>query len=159
MTPHDGEPSPGVGPGLTVLFATTGFFALFVLGLGLVTLMTETDVVAVPGLGQIPGILASVSATAFFALTLAAVVRSARPHPANALWIGLAVGLAYLGGLWVGAVFTGASLGTATGVAARIATGWFGVAVFAAAVAAAAGGIALARSRGHRPRWPWERRE
>ncbi|GAA1861313.1 hypothetical protein ACFQZV_00090 [Microbacterium koreense] len=159
MTPHDGEPQPGVGPGLTVLFATTGFFALFILGLGVVTLATETDVVTAPGLGQVPGVFASLSATGVFALALATVVRSVRPHAVNALWIGLAVGLAYIGGLWVGAVFTGASLGTATGVAARIATGWFGVAVVAAAVVAAGGGIALARTRRRRPRWPWERNE
>ncbi|MET0736541.1 MAG: hypothetical protein ABWY55_12975, partial [Microbacterium sp.] len=79
-------------------------------------------------------------------------------HPSfwNAGWITAATFLAYLAGLWVGAVATGADLAVATGVAGRIATSWFGVVVAAAALVSSWGGIALVRTTARRPRWPWE---
>ncbi|HKP09048.1 MAG TPA: hypothetical protein VJU58_17500, partial [Microbacterium sp.] len=79
-------------------------------------------------------------------------------HPSywGAAWTTAATFLAYLGGVWFGAVFTGADLGVATAVVGRLATTWFGLVVAAAAFVAAWSGIALVRTHARRPRWPWE---
>ena len=79
-------------------------------------------------------------------------------HPSywGAAWTTAAAFLAYVGGVWFAALFTGADLGVATAVAGRLATSWFGVSVAAAAFVSAWAGIALVRTRAHRPRWPWE---
>ena len=74
----------------------------------------------------------------------------------GAAWTTAATFIAYLLGLWLGAVTTGADLAVATAVAGRIATTWFGVVVAGAALIASWGGIALVRTRAQRPRWPWE---
>ena len=172
-------------PPIALAFATIGFVALTIFGLGMTSLLTSEDVIAAPGLGQIPGIAGVVCATLAFAGGLwAAIARAGSPcgcrgarcragsgsrgrrspagagtrHPSywGAAWTTAAAFLAYVGGVWFAAVFTGADLGVATAVAGRLATSWFGLAVAAAAFVSAWSGIALVRTRAHRPRWPWE---
>ncbi|MFC8682479.1 hypothetical protein ACFT30_13235 [Microbacterium ureisolvens] len=186
-----GAPQGPVRPVIALTFATTGFAALTIFGLGMTSLVTGEDVIATPGLGQIPGIVGVVCALLAFAgglwaaigrkpggadaatrggataeATAAGAARAGAGasfdagarHPSywGAAWTTAASFLAYIGGVWFGAVFTGASLGVATSVAGRLATSWFGFAVAAAAFACAWAGIALVRTRAHRPRWPWE---
>lgn len=182
----EGAASAGpVRPSIALVFATIGFVALTIFGLGMTSLLAGEDVIAAPGLGQIPGIAGVVCATLAFAGGLWAAIsraggaaRVAAPgtdpaegvagasssaaggtrHPSygGAAWTTAAAFLAYVGGVWFGAVFTGADLAVATAVAGRLATSWFGLAVAAAAFVAAWSGIALVRTRAHRPRWPWE---
>jgi hypothetical protein len=174
-----------VRPPIALAFATIGFVSLTIFGLGMTSLLAGEDVIAAPGLGQIPGIAGVVCATLAFAGGLwASIARAGSPgdpaapgaeaaagvagasppagagtrHPSywGAAWTTAAAFLAYVGGVWFGAVFTGADLGVATAVAGRLATSWFGLAVAAAAFVSAWSGIALVRTRAHRPRWPWE---
>lgn len=174
-----------VRPPISLAFATIGFVALTICGLGMTSLLTGEDVIATPGLGQIPGIAGIVCATLAFAGGLwTAIARAGsgsdaaapgqhrasevassevpvgagRRHPSywGAAWTTAAAFLAYVGGVWFAALFTGADLGVATAAAGRLATSWFGLAVAAAAFVSAWSGIALVRTRAHRPRWPWE---
>ncbi|MDQ7878262.1 hypothetical protein Q9R08_09790 [Microbacterium sp. QXD-8] len=165
----EGAASAGpVRPPIALAFATIGFVALTIFGLGMTSLILAEDVIATPGLGQIPGAAGVVCATLAFAGGLwAAIARAgsgppggsaAARHPSywGAAWTTAAAFLAYVGGVWFAALFTGADLGVATAVAGRLATSWFGVSVAAAAFVSAWAGIALVRTRAHRPRWPWE---
>ncbi|MET0297581.1 MAG: hypothetical protein ABW024_09280 [Microbacterium sp.] len=148
-----------VGPGLAVVFATVGYLALVIFGLGLVSLATGEAVIATPGLGQVPGIVATASALVVFALALWSVVRRSRPSFWNSGWVAAASVLAYLGGLWIAVLAGGSGIATATAVAGGIVVSWFGVVIAGTALVAAWSGIALVRTRARRPRWPWEQDE
>ncbi|WP_194409425.1 hypothetical protein [Microbacterium cremeum] len=174
-----------VRPVTALVFATLGFVALAIFGLGITSLATSQDIIETPGLGQVPGIAGMVLTTLAFAGGLWAAIRgagatdasaaradadarndrpgvgrsAARPrHPSfwGAAWTTAACFLAYIGGVWFGVLASGAGLGVAAGVAGRLATSWFGLAIAAAAFVCAWSGIALVRTRAHRPRWPWE---
>jgi hypothetical protein len=145
-----------VRPVIALVFATAAFVALLIFGLGMTSLVLSEDVVSTPGLGQIPGITATVLATAAFAGGLWATIRRSPASYGGSAWTTAATYLAYAGGLWAGAVGTGADLAVAVAIAGRVATSWFGVVVAAAAFVTAWGGIALVRTRAGRPRWPWE---
>ncbi|WP_141892540.1 hypothetical protein [Microbacterium kyungheense] len=173
-----GAPGGSVRPAVALAFATIGFAALTIFGLGMVSLATGEDVIATPGLGQIPGIVGMILAVLAFAgglwasigragerrdaVTPATSVAARDPAASRGpsfwgvVWTTAAAFLAYIGGVWVAAVATGADLGVATGVAGRLATSWFGAVVAGAAFVSAWAGIALVRTRARRPRWPWE---
>lgn len=158
--PHtDGAARGPVGPGIALAFATVGYVSVLILGLGLVSLWTDAAIVEAPGLGQIPGIAGSTLSIIAFATTLGSIVRRRNPSFWSSVWVAAGALLAYLAGLWLAALFTGAGIGVATGVVGRIATTWFGVVIAGAALVAAWGGIALVRTRARRPRWPWEQDE
>ena len=154
-----GESHGSVRPPVALAFASMAFAALVIFGLGMTSLATGEAVIATPGLGQVPGIAGVVCALLAFAGGLwAAIGRAEERHPSfwGAAWTTAASFLTYIGGVWLGALFTGADLGVATGVAGRLATSWFGLAVAASAFVCAWSGIALVRTRARRPRWPWE---
>jgi hypothetical protein len=145
---------------LTALaFATVGFIALLIFGLGMLSLFLDEDVIAVPGLGQVPGILGTALAVAAFAAALWSFVRLRHPSFWGALPTALAPFAAYIAGVWIGAVATGADLAAATSAAGGVATSWFGFVVAAAGLVSGWAGIALVRTKARRPRWPWERDE
>ena len=52
-----GPESAGVSAVLALVLATIGFFALAVFGLGAVSVVTDADIISVPGLGQVPGVI------------------------------------------------------------------------------------------------------
>jgi hypothetical protein len=152
------EPPGGpVAPRLAVVFATVGFFALAIAGLGLASLFLDADIIGVPGLGQIPGVAGMILAGAAFAATLLVGVRA--PHPS--LWIAaIAAVTAWLGeavGVVVGGLVTGGDPAAVVAAAGGVAVGWPGLVIAAAALVAGCGGVALVRTRADRPRWPWER--
>lgn len=147
-----GPVSPLVALGL----ATVSFVALLIFGLGMTSLALNIDIVATPGLGQVPAIVATALTVVAFGLSLWLALRRQHPSYWNALWTALACVLVYIGALWLGALIAGADLAVAASVAGRIATTWFGVVIAATAAIAAWGGIALVRTRSQRPRWPWE---
>lgn len=149
----DGGP---VRPLTALAFATAGFIALLIFGLGMVSLALGEDVIATRGLGQVPGVLGTVLSTVAFAAAFWAAVRRAPASFWGSAWTAAAAFLGYVGGVWLGALMTGADPAVATGVAGRIATSWFGLVVALAGFVSAWGGIALVRTRARRPRWPWE---
>lgn len=148
--------APPVRPALALVFALIGFVALVIFGLGMASLLTDQDVIAVRGLGQLAGVLGILCAAAAFAAALWTVVR--RPHPSywSALWLAVASALAYLVGVGVGALVDGADPAAALSIVGRIATSWFGAVVLLAGLVSGWSGIALVRTRSSRPRWPWE---
>jgi hypothetical protein len=155
-TPSEANGGP-LSPRLAVVFATVAYLALTIAGLGVTSLALDLDVIAVPGLGQAPGIVGMVLGGLVFAGSLRLGLRP--PHPSfwTALVVALATVLAYAAGVFLGAVFTGADLAAAAAAAGGVAVSWFGVVVAAAAFVSAWGGVALVRTRSRRPRWGWER--
>ena len=154
-----GEPQSGGGsvrPVTALAFATAGYVALLIFGLGMTSLVAGQDVIATPGLGQVPGIAGTTVSTLAFAGALWAAVRRRPASFWGSAWTTVACFLGYLGGLWFGALATGTDIAVATAVAGRIATSWFGLVVAASGFVAGWPGIALVRTRAGRPRWPWE---
>jgi hypothetical protein len=148
----DGQVRPQVALGL----ATVTFIALLIFGLGMVSLALSADIVAVQGLGQLPGIVATALTTIAFGVSTWLAVRRPQPSYWGALWTAVTCYLVYVATMWLGTSIASGDAAVATEVAGRIATTWFGVVVAAAAAIAAWGGIALVRTRAGRPRWPWE---
>jgi len=149
---------------LVACFAATLYLALLVAAFGIISLVTDAEVIVGPSRGLFLG-PAMVAATVV-AVLLEFVV-SARFRPAvtsrvsvvRAISIGL---VAYLSYLVAGGVLVAVGTGT---VAAAVFVGQIALTPFAAAVAILAtlttivSEVAIAyRSRNRdRPRWPWER--
>lgn len=151
------DPSGGpVRPLVALALATVTFIALLIFALGMTSLLLAEDIVAAPGLGQIPGVFATAATTGGFALALWPGLRGPRPSFWTALWTAATCYAVYVAALWIGVLVASGDLALATAVAGRIATTWFGLVVALAGGLAAWGGVALVRARGGRPRWPWE---
>jgi hypothetical protein len=150
-----GPVRPAVALGLVVV----GFYALAIFGLGMTALALNADVIAVRGLGQVPGVVGMLLAGAGFAGMLWSVLRSEHPSYPPALLTGLAAWFGEVVGVFLGAVVTSGELALAAAAAGGIAVGWPGLVIAAAALVAAWSGIALVRTHASRPRWPWERRD
>ena len=149
----------GVSPAVALAFAVIGFVTLLIFGLGILSLLLDRAVIAVPGLGPIPGVVGTLLATVLVAAVLWSALR--RRHPSFGASLTCAAGayLGYLVGVWFGAVFSGADLGAAGSAAGGVAFSPFGLALAASGLIAGWGGVALVRSSADRPRWPWERRD
>ncbi len=151
-----GPESAGVSAVLSLVLSTVGFFALAVFGLGLLSLATETDIIAVPGLGQAPGMIGMAAALAAFAWAQWTAVRQARP-PYRSVWLtALITGFAHLVVVAVCVLVVAGDAVTALVVAGDLVRG--GASAVLVLVAATAGwcGIALRRTRAQHPHWPWE---
>jgi len=154
-SPEPGAPGP-VRPLAALAYGTAGFVALVIAGLGLTSLITDAEVIAVPGLGALPGAAGLAAATAAFTTVTWLIVRV--PHPAYGATAAVvpAVYLAYLAGVWLGAVVGGTDPARAAAAAGGFATSVFAVVLVAAAFVCAWAAAALVRTRASRPRWPWE---
>lgn len=139
------------------MLATTGFFALAVFGLGAVSVVTDADIIAVPGLGPWPGVTGMVCALAAFALMLWTAMRRTRPSYGSAVAIALAAALGHLVAVWVAVLIATGGIVTATAVAGDLVRGGASAVLLVAAAIAGWAGIALRRTRSSRPQWPWER--
>jgi len=153
------DQSRGVSPPVAVAFAVVGYFALLVAGFGLTSLYTDTEVLAVPGLGPLPGVLGVAFSTVAVVVALWSAVRRPRPSYGAAFVAAVAALLAYLIGVGLGAVIGGSDAATALAAVGGFATSWFALILAALAFVAGWAGIALVRTRASRPRWPWERDE
>ncbi|WP_282848451.1 hypothetical protein [Microbacterium oxydans] len=142
-----------------MVLATIGFFALAVFGLGAVSVTTDTDIIAVPNLGQMPGVAGMIAAVVSFALVLWSTLRRSQPSYVAAVAIALAAGLAHLVVVWVAVLIGDGDLVLATAVAGDLVRGGASAVIVLAALIAGWGGIALRRTRAEHPRWPWEREE
>lgn len=149
----------GVRPGMAVLLATVGFFALLVGGFGILSLLLDADVISTPGIGLLAGALAAAAAVAGFALVLWRATRAPRPSYSAAGLATLVAVVAYLALLWIGALVQGAGLALATAAVGGFVTSWFVVLLAGCAFVAGWCGVALVRTEARRPRWPWERDE
>ncbi|GGH41545.1 hypothetical protein [Microbacterium album] len=123
---------------------------------GMLSLVTDRDVIDTPGLGPVPGPLAVGVSAGAFALSLRPALRVDRPAYSTAVGVALAAALAHLAGLWLLAVVFGADLGRAVAAAAGAATSWTSAAFAGCAAVAAWAAIAVRRTAARPPRWPWE---
>lgn len=146
----------GVRPALAIALAVVGFGALGICGLGVLSLVLDADVIAVPGLGALPGAAGFAAATLALTLTLAVGLR--RPHPSYAVAAVAAVVvlLGYLLGLGAGAVVAGVEPIRALAAAGGFAVSWFALALVGAAAVSGWLAVALVRTRASAPRWHWE---
>ena len=149
---------PGVSAPVALAFGTIGFFALLVAGFGMLSLLSGAEVVAVPGLGPLPGAVAVAFAVIAFVLAVWTVVRRPAPGYGGVVLVVVATFLAYLAGLLVGAMLGGVDLARAVAAAGAFATSWFAVVLASTALIAGWTAVALVRTRAGRPRWPWEDR-
>lgn len=156
MTTGSGADGGPVRPVLALALGVIAYAALAIFGLGMTSLIVGRDVIDVPGLGQIPGVVGMLVSITAVAASIWAVVRPSQPSYVGAVGGVLAAYLGYLLGLLVGAVTGGVDVAAATAAVGTIAVSWFGAALAAAGGAAAWGAIALVRTRAERPRWPWE---
>ncbi|KJL20597.1 hypothetical protein RN51_02816 [Microbacterium oxydans] len=140
-----------------MVLSTIGFFALAVFGLGALSVATDTDIIAVPNLGQVPGVAGMIAAVASFALVLWSTLRRSQPSYAATIAIALTAGLAHLIVVWIAVLIGDGNLVLATAVAGDLVRGGASAVIVLAALIAGWGGIALRRTRAEHPRWPWER--
>ncbi|MFF7293007.1 hypothetical protein ACFY9N_10790 [Microbacterium sp. NPDC008134] len=157
MSNPRGPESAGVSPVLAVVFATIGFFALTIFGLGGVSVLTDTDIIATPGLGQWPGIGGMAASVLAFALLLWSVVRRPAPSFFSTLVIAVSTALVHLAAVWIAVASVAGSALLATAVAGDLVRGGASAVLLVAAAIGAWAGIALRRTRARHPRWPWER--
>ncbi|MFE6736269.1 DUF6121 family protein [Microbacterium sp. NPDC057650] len=142
-----------------MVLATVLFFGLGILGLGMLSYFTDSDILSVPDLGQYPGVVGMVVAIIVFVAILAPSLRQRRPaYPASVL-VGLATALTHLAGVWVAALSGGAGVAAATAAVMQLVVGGASLVVALAALVAAWIGVALRRTRSQRPHWPWEDEE
>ncbi|MFK4761888.1 hypothetical protein ACI3KS_13205 [Microbacterium sp. ZW T5_45] len=157
-TPDPRRPeSAGVSVVLALVFAVIGFFALAVFGLGAVSLVTDAEIIAVPGLGPLPGVLGMLAAMLGFVAALARALQRVRPRFASVPVIALVAALVHLAVVWLCVLIATGGVVTATVVAGDLVTGGASAVVLVAAAVAGWGGIALRRTRAQHPRWRWER--
>ncbi|MFC7942475.1 hypothetical protein ACFUPZ_04355 [Microbacterium oxydans] len=142
-----------------MVLATIGLFALAVFGLGAVSVATDTDIIAVPNLGQVPGVAGMIAAVVSFALVLWSTLRRSQPSYVATVAIALTAGLAHLVVVWFAVLIGDGDLVLATAVAGDLVRGGASAVIVLAALIAGSGGIALRRTRAEHPRWPWEREE
>lgn len=149
-------------------FAAGLYLALLVAAFGLISLATDTDVIADPAAGPLVGPV--MTGAAVLVLLVALIVRGRatppeqqRVSPGTALGIGLACYLAY--------VIAGGIAGVATDPSQPLGSVLFAAGQFGSVYAIVAGVLAFVvallfqlvlvgrfRQRG-RPRWPWEQDE
>lgn len=123
------------------------------------SIATDTDIIAVPDLGQTPGVVGMIAAVVSFALMLWSTLR--RPHPSYVATIAIALvaGIVHLIAVWAAVLVGAGNIVLATAVAGDLVRGGASAVLVLAALIAAWGGIALRRTRAEHPRWPWERDE
>lgn len=136
---------------------TVGFFALSILGLGVLSFTTDADIISVPGLGQAPGVVGMIIAVAVFAGILWLAVRITHPKFRSVWSIAVMTAIAHLLAVGAAVLFTTGEFVTSLVVMGGLIAGGTSLVLFAVAVIAAWAGVALRRTRAQRPRWPWER--
>jgi len=139
-----------------VALASISFFALAVFGLGALSVATDTDIIAVPDLGQAPGVIGMAVAVVVFALMLWSTLRRRRPSYVATIAIALLAALAHLVAVWITVLIGSSNLVIATAVAGDLVRGGASAVLVGVGLIAAWGGIALRRTRAEHPRWPWE---
>lgn len=154
--PRGAAPSAVPAPFILVI-GLVAFAALSILGLGMLSYFADFDILAVPGLDWWPGIVGMIIAIAAFAWMLWPSVSRGRASFLSIVPVALVAAVAHLAAVWVAALISGAGTGAAFAAVAQLVTRGSSLVVLAAALIAAWIGIALRRTHGRAPRWPWER--
>jgi small-conductance mechanosensitive channel len=136
---------------------TIGFFALAVFGLGALSIATDADIIAIPGLGQAPGAVGMIIAVAVFAGILWAAVRIKHPRFRSVWAISITTALAHLLGVGLVVAITSGEFVTALAVMGGLITGGSSLVILVVAAVTSWAGVALRRTKAKHPRWPWER--
>lgn len=147
----------GVTPPVAVVFATVVFLALAIAGLGVVGLLLDADVIPVTGLGPLPGVAGMLLAATLFAGLLRWGLRTVPPGYPTAVPCALGAYVGETVGIAIGAAVTGGDVARGVAAAGAVALGWPGAVVATSAFLAGVFGVLLARTRGERPHWRWER--
>ncbi|MGF3057026.1 hypothetical protein [Microbacterium sp. YY-01] len=132
------------------------FFSVAIMGLGFLTLLTETDIIEVQGLGQAPGIIGMVAAILALTFLMLPTLRAARATFGAAMLATIVVPLAHLVVVWIVATVTGESIVDAT-VAARDLVLRGPSLILGLSALLVAGAAVMVRARGQQMRWPWEK--
>lgn len=140
-------------------FASVGYLALLVAGLGLASLVTDSDVIETQGVGVVPAYVAAGVAIVAFALFVLGSVARDRPSYVSAVGAALVAAVAHLLTLAVASLLGSGDIGVAIGVVGEVLIGWVTPVVALAALVAAWAAIAVRRTKASRPRWPWEHDE
>lgn len=128
------------------------FVSLIITGDAITSVLTETDVIEVPGASPVVPVVGIGAATvAWGIVVLRGIAR--RGSIGTAVLAAALAGLAYLAGMFVASL--GSGIAAATVVTHLIMAGYLIVVVIAAVVTAAAT-LALSRASGTTPQWPWE---
>ncbi|MBY6061523.1 hypothetical protein [Microbacterium esteraromaticum] len=154
--PHGPAPE-GVSVALAAVVGIACFGAFGLLGLGMLSYFSDTDILAVEGLTLWPGIIGMLVAIAVFAGMLIAVLRRRSSRLASILAVGLVTVVAHVAAVWVSAVIGGAGLAHASVAGSQLIVRGSSLVLFAVAALAAGIAVALRRARGGTPKWPWER--
>lgn len=151
-----GHESRGVSAALATVMTTVGFFAIAVLGLGILSAVTDRDIISFPGLGPVPGVVGMIGAIVVFAGLTSLAVRMKQPRFRSVWTIAIMTGLGHLLTVGVAVLVNTGEFVDALSVMSGLVTG--GASAVLTAVAAVAGWVAVAlrRTRASRPRWPWE---
>ena len=136
---------------------TIGFFAIAVFGLGVLSIVTDADIISVPDTGQAPGIVGMIVAVAVFAGILYLAVRITHPKFRSVWAISIATAFAHMLAAAIGALVATGDFVNALAVMGELITGGASVVILATSAIAGWAGVALRRTRAKRPRWPWER--
>lgn len=136
---------------------TIGFFAIAVFGLGVLSIVTDADIISVPDTGQAPGIVGMIVAVAVFAGILYLAVRITHPKFRSVWAISIATAFAHMLAAAIGALIATGDFVNALAVMGELITGGASVVILATSAIAGWAGVALRRTRAKRPRWPWER--
>ncbi|MGB4135457.1 MAG: hypothetical protein WA971_02770 [Microbacterium sp.] len=132
------------------------FIGLLIFGLGVLSYVTDRDILDVPGLGQYPGVAGAAVALLVFALLLRPIVRGVRPS-FGAVWLtALAATLVHLVAVWGGALLSGVGIAAATSAVSQLVVGGSSLVILLAGLLAGWTAVALRRTRNGPPRWPWE---
>jgi len=151
------EPRPaGVTPPVAVVFAAATFVALGIGGLGVASLILDSDVIPVEGLGPIPGVVGIVFSLATFAGILFWGLHADPPGYLAAVPCAIGAFVGELAGIVLGGLVSGADPTRAVAAAGTVALGWPGAVLAGAALVAGVFGVFLVRARTERPRWTWE---
>lgn len=159
MSAGSESPDGSVRPSVALFFAFVTYVALAICGLGVTSLIIDQDVISVPGLGVLSGVFGFGLSCLVFAGGLWLSLRRRTPSYWDAPLVTAAAVLAYLVGVWFGAVAWGADMAAATAAIGVFAMSWFSVVLAFAAFVSAWGGVALVRTHRGKPRWPWERED
>ena len=139
-----------------VAFASVGYVALLVAGLGIASAVTDRDIISVPGTSLVAAFVAAGIGVAAFALFLAVPLARARPSYWGALSTAVGTAAVYLIAIGGCVLIADGDLDGTLAVLADVLSGWVTPIVAGSAFVAAWFALAVRRTAARAPRWPWE---
>ena len=139
-----------------VAFASVGYLALLVSGLGFGSLIIDDDVITTAGVSTLAAYVAAGISILAFAGFLLGPLRRDRPSFWFAASTALGATAVHALTLGVAVLVSNGDLGVVGGVLSEVLVGWVSPLILVAALVASWAAIAVRRTAAHRPRWPWE---